>query len=157
MRLLALPVVRVAAVVAAAVFGAAVLAGALRLLPLLFAPGVSGAALPVLVRGAIAMAAEVALFVAPPVAWALVCARLVDRGDAAALASVGARPLAVVAAGWPAAAILAVAGAASSATWARDAAAPGRVVEALVTDAKRACADGDGDASRPRAAAVPIA
>jgi hypothetical protein len=138
--------------VAAGVLGVALIAGAVRVLPLLLAPGVPIALAPVLGRGVAAVALEAALFVAPPLGWALAASRLVDRGEARALFAAGVRPLRIVAGGWPVAlAVIAAAGLASG-VWGREAAAPGRAVRALLAGAREACVA----ATPPAAAEVPL-
>src|SRR6185437_7633302 len=71
-------------------------AGAVRILPLVLAPGVPLRLVPVLARGVAGVAFETALFVAPPIAWALSASRLADRGEARALFAVGVRSARVV-------------------------------------------------------------
>jgi hypothetical protein len=138
-RVFGWPAARLALAVAGGIFAVAALAGAVRVLPILLAPGVpSRVALP-LARGALGVALETSLFVAPPLAWAVAAARLVDRGEARALHALGVRPLRIVASGWPAALVVAVAAALASASWGREAAAPGRLARQLVADARLAC------------------
>lgn len=146
-RLFALPAARLTALLAGLLLAAAMLAGALRVLPLLLAEGVPLRVAPVLARGALAVALEVALFVAPPLAWALAASRMVDRGEARALFAMGVTPLRVVAGGSPV--ILAVAAAAglASAAWGREARAPGRAVREMVAEARSACVNKEPPAS----------
>ena len=112
--ILALPAARLGVAIAAGVLAVALLAGGIRVLPLLLAPGVPLRLAPVLARGVLGVALETALFVAPPIAWALATARLVERGEARALFASGVAPWTIVASTWPA--TLAVALAATLAT-----------------------------------------
>ncbi len=114
-------------------------AGLVRVLPLFLSPGVPSRLAPVLARGILAVSLETALFVAPPIGWALAASRLVDRGEARALFAVGARPLAIVAAGWPAALGVALAAALAASAWGREASAPGRVFRDLLAEGRAAC------------------
>ncbi len=98
------------------------------------------------------MSLETALFVAPPIAWALAASRLVERGEARALFAVGVRPLRVIASGWPAALGVAAAAALAAAVWGREASAPGRALRDLLAEARTACAA----ASPPAVADVPL-
>lgn len=151
-RLFAAPAARLTLAVAAGVLAVALLAGAVRVLPLLLAPGVPPRLAPVLARGVIAVALEAALFVAPPIGWALAAARLVERGEARALHAAGLSPLGIVARGWPAAiAVISAAGLAAG-LWGREARAPGRALRDLLLEARAACAS----APPPAVAEVPM-
>jgi hypothetical protein len=125
--------------VAAGVVVVSLIAGAVRVLPLLLAPGVPLGLARVLGRGIAGVSLETALFVAPPLGWALAASRLVDRGEARALFAIGVRPLRVIADGWPAALGVALAAGLASAAWGREAVAPGRVVRDLIAEARAAC------------------
>lgn len=149
-RLLALPAARLAASLAAAFLLVALLAGALRVLPLVLAPGVPLRLVPPLARGVVGMALETALLVAPPIAWALLAARLVDRGEARALAAIGVSPLRLVLGTWPALLGVALAAALAARAWGSEAAAPGRMLHDLLVEARASC-----EASPPPAA-VPV-
>ncbi len=151
-RLYAAPAARLTAVIAAAILVVALIAGAVRILPLVLAPGVPLRLVPVLVRGVAGVAFETALFVAPPIAWALAASRLADRGEARALFAVGVRPARVVASAWPAALGAALAAALASAAWGREASSPGRAVRDLLAEARAACLA----APPPAAADVPL-
>jgi hypothetical protein len=151
-RLFAAPAARLTAAVGGGILGVSLVAGAIRVLPLLLAPGVPLRLAPVLARGVAGVALETALFVAPPIAWALAGSRLVDRGEARALFAIGVRPLRIVAAGWPAALGVAVAAALAAAAWGREAAAPGRAARALLAEARAACVA----APPPAVADVPL-
>lgn len=151
-RILALPAARGTASIALGVLAVSLLAGGVRVLPLLLAPGVPLRLAPVLARGVIGVSLEIALFVAPPIAWALAAARLVERGEARALAAVGVRPLGLIASTWPAALVVAIAAGLATASWGREAAAPGRLVRELLAEAQDACRA----ANAPAAIDVPL-
>jgi hypothetical protein len=149
-RLLALPAARLGALLAAGLLVVSLLAGALRILPLLLAPGVPLRLAPVLARGLLGVSLETALFVAPPLAWALSAARLVDRGEARALFAVGVRPRALLLGAWPALVAVALCSGLAAAAWGREAAAPGKLLQDLIIEAREACE------AAPRPAAVPV-
>src|SRR5690349_2959529 len=127
------------AAVATGVLAVSLLAGAVRVLPLLLAPGVPLRLAPALGRGVLSVSLETALFVAPPIAWALAAARLVDRGEARGLFAIGVRPLRIVAGTWPSALVVVLAGGLAAASWGQEAAAPGRLVRDLLAGARAAC------------------
>jgi hypothetical protein len=149
--LLGLPAARLGAAVAAGVLAVSVLAGAIRALPILLAPGVPLGLAPVLGRAVIGVGLETALFVAPPIAWAVASARLVERGEARALFAAGVGPLRIAASTWPMALGVALAAGLAAAAWGREAAAPGRIVRDLLASARSACVE----AAPPAAADVP--
>ncbi len=151
-RLFAAPAARLAAAVAAGILAVSLIAGTVRVLPLLLAPGVPLRLAPVLARGVAAVSLETALFLAPPIAWALAASRLVERGEARALFAIGVRPLRVIASGWPAALGIAAAAALAAAVWGREAVAPGRALRDLLAEARAACAA----APPPAVADVPL-
>jgi hypothetical protein len=130
---------RYAALAGAFVLGVALVAGGVRLLPLFFAARVPMRLLPVLARAVLGVAFETALFVAPPIGWALAASRLVERGEARALFAIGVRPAGIVVEAWPAAAGLAGAAALAAALWGTEASAPGRAVRELIAEARTAC------------------
>jgi hypothetical protein len=147
------PLARVGFALAGSVSAIAVVAGTVRVLPLFFAANVPAGVLPALLRGVVAMALEVGLFVAPPIAAAVVFARAVERGEVGALAALGVRPARLVASasvGWLA---LALAGALAAMFWGSEAAAPGRMIARLMDDARAACVS----AEAPAAIEVPLA
>jgi hypothetical protein len=150
--ILALPAARLGGLIAAGVLGVSLLAGAIRVLPLLLASGVPIGLAPVFARGVLGVSLETALFVAPPIAWALATARLVERGEARALFASGVGPARIVASTWPAALAVALAAALAAASWGREASAPGRLVRDLVGEARAACSA----AKAPAAIDVPL-
>jgi hypothetical protein len=151
-RILALPAARRTASIAFGVLAVSLLAGGVRVLPLLLASGVPLRLAPVLARGVVGVSLEIALFVAPPIAWALAAARLVERGEARALFALGGRPFGLIASTWPAALVVAIAAGLAAASWGREAAAPGRLVRELLAQAQDACRD----ANAPAAIDVPL-
>ncbi len=151
-RIFAVPAARSTAAAAAGILVVAAIAGVVRVLPMFLAPGVPLRLAPVMARGIVAVSLETALFVAPPIGWALSASRLVDRGEARALFAVGVRPLRILAAGWPAAVGIALAAALAAAAWGREASAPGRVFRDLLAEGRAACAS----SPPPAAADVPL-
>ena len=151
-KLFAWPAARATGAIAAGVLAVALLAGAIRVMPLLLAPGVPAGLAPVLGRGIAAVALEAALFVAPPIGWAIAASRLVDRGEARALFAAGISPWRVVARSAPAMLLVLAAAALAAALWGREARAPGRAVRDLLAGAREACAR----AAAPAAADVPL-
>lgn len=139
-RILGAPAAWLAAGIAASMLGVAVFFGAIRVLPVLLAPSVPLALAGPLARGVLEVGLEIALLVAPPIACALAAARLVDRGDARALAAMGARPARIVLGALPAAALLALAAGLAATAWGRDAAAPGRLAREMLFEARASCA-----------------
>jgi hypothetical protein len=101
------------------------------------------------------MALETALFVAPPLAWALAASALIERGEARALSAMGVRPARIVASAWPAALDVALAAGLAGISWGREAVAPGRLVRDLVAGARAACAEASGASGK--SAAPPVA
>ena len=150
--ILALPAARLGGLIAAGVLAVSLLAGAIRVLPLLLASRAPFGLAPVFARGVLGVSLETALFVAPPIAWAQATARLVERGEARALFASGARPAQIVASTWPAALFVALASALAAASWGREASAPGRLVRDLVGEARAACSA----ATAPAAVDVPL-
>ena len=150
--LFAAPAARFTGAAAAGILAVALIAGLVRILPLFLAPGVPLRLAPVLARGIAGVSLETALFVAPPIGWALAASRLVDRGEARALFAIGVRPAQILASGWPAAAGIALAAALAAAVWGREASAPGRIFRDLLAEGRAACAS----AAPPAVADVPL-
>jgi hypothetical protein len=158
LRVLALPALRDASVVAALVTAVSLFAGAVRVMPVLLAPSVpSTLALP-FARAALAVSLEVALFVAPPIGAALAAARLVDRGEARAIFALGVSPGSLALGAWPVWLLFAVLSALASASWGREAEAPGRLLSSLLAEGRVACVASALDRPDvPHAASVPLA
>jgi hypothetical protein len=91
-------------------------------------------------RGLAAIAVEAALLVGWPIGWALAAHRLVERGEALVLLTLGERPERTLARLWPHAVVLALLVACASLVGGRDAREPGRVVTELLEEGRRACA-----------------
>src|SRR5207244_11584279 len=83
---------------------------------------------------------EAAILTGWPVGWSLASQRLVERGEARVLASLGETPAQTVLRLAPQAAVFVALLAATSASLGRDAAAPGRVVGDLLARGHDACA-----------------
>jgi hypothetical protein len=141
LRILAFPAARLTGGIAAGVLFVGLIAGAVRLLPLLAAPGVPVRFVLPLARGAAGAALETALLLAPSLAWALASGRLVDRGEARALYAIGISPFRILTSAWPSALLVALAAALAAAAWGREAVAPGRLVRDLLAEARAACVE----------------
>lgn len=134
---------------------AALVGAAVRLLPWVLDPTIPWGTLAPFARSLLEVAVEASLLVGWPVGWALATARLVERGEADALASVGEAPIETLRRLVPQAALVVALLAVTSAALGRDAAAPGRIVRALLDEGRAACA---GPVSRegPGTHAVPF-
>ena len=139
LRILAFPAARLTGWIAAGVLFVGIIAGAVRLLPLLVAPEVPARFVLPLARGVAGAALETALVLAPALGWAICSGRLVDRGEARALFAVGLSPLRITAGAWPSALLFALAAGLAAAAWGREAVAPGRLVRDLLAEARAAC------------------
>jgi hypothetical protein len=133
---------------------AALVGAGVRVLPWALDPSIPWATLAPFAWSLLAMAVEAAVLTGWPVGWALAAARLVERGEAGVLASLGERPLRTVGRLTPQAALFAAALGLTSVTLGRDAAAPGRVVGALLAEGRAACAPPTNGA--PATHAVPF-
>jgi hypothetical protein len=156
-RVLALPALRLTGIVAALVLALGLFAGAVRVLPILLASALPLRLAAPLARGVLGMSLETALFVAPPLAWALAASALIERGEARALSAIGVRPARIVASAWPAALVVALAAGLAGISWGREAVAPGRLVRDLVAGARAACAEASGASGKSAANALPVA
>jgi hypothetical protein len=136
---------------------AALVGAAVRLLPWVLDPSIPWSTLAPFARSLLAVAVEAAILTGWPVGWALAAARLVERGEARVLASIGERPIQTVLRLAPQAALFAAMLAFTSVALGRDAAAPGRIVGALLTEGRAAC-EKTADRSReaPATHAVPF-
>lgn len=136
---------------------AALVGAAVRLLPWVLDPSIPWATLAPFARSLLAVAFEAAILTGWPVGWALAAARLVERGEAAVLASVGERPTQTVLRLVPQAALFVALLAFTSVALGRDAAAPGRIVGALLAEGRAACgAPGERSLEKPATHAVPF-
>lgn len=115
-------------------------AACVRVLPWLLEPNLPTAVALPFARSLLVLACEAALVVGWPLGWALAAARLIDRGEARVLATLGESPTAT-------ARRLSVQGLALVSALGgvallggRDASAPGGVVQELLDEGERACA-----------------
>ncbi|MRG94332.1 hypothetical protein [Polyangium spumosum] len=158
LRLLALPTLRDASLVAALVASVSLLAGLVRLMPLLLAPSVPARLGLPFARAALAVSLEVAFVVAPALGAALAAARLVDRGEARAVFALGASPRSLVASALPVWLLAFALSGLASLAWGLEAEAPGRLAARLLVDGRAACVDfAARDPRSPHAATVPLA
>lgn len=150
------------ALVATSLVLAAALAGAaVRLLPWALEPSIPWATLAPFARSLLAIAIEAAVLTGWPVGWSLAAARLIERGEAGVLASLGERPLQTMLRLMPQAALFVAVLFATSLALGRDAAAPGRVIGALLAEGRAACVQGakeeeEAEATSPATHAVPF-
>lgn len=134
---------------------AATVAAAVRILPWVLDPSIPWATLGPFAKSLAAVALEAAILTGWSVGWALATARLVERGEARVLASLGESPLRTVARLGPQAGIFVIVLAVTSIILGREAAAPGRVVGALLAEGRAACAR-EADLVPPPTHAVPF-
>jgi len=135
---------RGAALATLVVLLAAVVGAAVRILPWVLDPSIPWATLSPFAKSLLAVACEAALLTGWPVGWALATARLVERGEARALASLGESPARTVGRLGPQAALFVLILGVTSLLLGREAAAPGRVVQALLAEGRAACASAAG-------------
>jgi hypothetical protein len=119
---------------------AALVAVAVRVLPWLLDPSVPWQAAEPFARTLASLALEVAILVGWPVGWGLAGQRLVERGEARVLATLGERPSRTLLRLAPQGVLLAALLGAVSFVGGRDAREPGRVVRELVAQSRAACA-----------------
>ncbi len=148
---------RGAAVASLLVLLAALVGAAVRLLPWVLDPSIPWATLAPFARSLLAIAIEAAILTGWPVGWAIATARLVERGEARVLASVGERPVQTLLRLAPQALLFAIMLAVTSLALGRDAAAPGRIVGALLAEGRAACGRAqDASEAAPATHAVPF-
>lgn len=121
---------------------AALAGAAVRLLPWALDPAVAWSTLAPFARSLVAVAFEAALMIGWPVGWALATQRLVERGEARVLASLGERPARTIGRLLPQGVVLASVLVLSSVALGRETRAPGRVVNALLAEGRASCAPG---------------
>jgi len=119
---------------------AALVGAAVRLLPWALDPTIPWTTLAPFAKSLLSVAIEAAVVTGWGVGWSLAAQRLVERGEALVLASLGESPPRTILRLAPQAAVLALVLAFSSLALGRDAAAPGRVVDALLTQGRTSCA-----------------
>jgi len=137
------PAAAAAVLVATGLILIAALVGAtVRLLPWALDPAITWSTLGPFAKSLLAVAFEAALMTGWPVGWALATQRLVERGEARVLASLGEPPARTIARLVPQALVLGTALVLSSVALGRDAVAPGRVVNELLEQGRAACVPG---------------
>ncbi len=152
---IALAALRRATVATLLVLLAALAGATTQVLPWALDPSIPWIALAPFARSLFEVALEAAILTGWSVGWALAAARLVSRGEANVLASLGEAPWQTLRRLAPQGALFVVLLAATSTALGRDAAAPGRIVRALVKDGRSACSDAM-DRATPRTLAVPF-
>ena len=146
---------RGAALASLLVLVAALVGVAVRLLPWVLDPTIPWAVLAPFARSLLAVAVEAAVLTGWPVGWALAAARLVERGEAGVLASVGEAPTQTVSRLLPQSALFVAVLGITSVVLGRDAAAPGRIVRALIDEGRASCVQ-ESSRSTPATHAVPF-
>ena len=146
---------RGALVASVLVLVAALVGAAVRLLPWVLDPSIPWATLAPFARSLVAVAVEAAVLTGWPVGWAVATSRLVERGEARVLASLGETPLQTVLRLMPQAALFVTVLGFTSMVLGRDAAAPGRIVGALLAEGRAACGD-LSSRDKPATHAVPF-
>lgn len=126
---------------------AAGLGGVVRLLPWLLDPAVTFRLAAPFARGLAALACEAALVVGWPVGWAIATMRVVERGEARALATLGESAARTVLRLAPQGLALACALGFVSFVGGREASEPGRVVTDLIARGREACLGVTSDAT----------
>lgn len=121
---------------------AALVGATIRLLPWALDPAITWGTLAPFAKSLLAVAFEAALMTGWPVGWALATQRLVERGEARVLASLGEPPARTIARLTPQALAFGTALVLSSVALGREAVAPGRVVNELLEQGRAACAPG---------------
>lgn len=141
-----------AAIATLLLLSAALLGAAIRVLPWVLDPQIPWRVAAPFVRSLVSLAMEAAFFTGWPIGWALAAHRLVERGEARLLLTLGERPSRTALALWPYGLVFGISLALVSFVGGRDAEAPGRVVNELIEEGRTACASGSVDSS-----AVPFA
>jgi hypothetical protein len=121
------------------ILAAALVGASIRLLPWALDPSIAWSTLAPFTKSLLAVAFEAALMTGWPVGWALATQRLVDRGEARVLASLGEAPEQTVLRLAPQALTFGLVLLVASALMGREAVAPGRVVNALLQDGHASC------------------
>ncbi len=118
---------------------AALIGAAVRLLPWVLDPTIPWATLAPFARSLFAVAVEAAVLTGWPVGWALATTKLVERGEAGVLASLGEAPSQTLTRLVPQGVLFVAMLGFTSLALGRDAAAPGRIVRALIDEGRAAC------------------
>jgi len=140
---IARPAANAAIVATMLILGAAVVGATIRLLPWVLDPAIAWGTLAPFAKSLLAVAFEAALLIGWPVGWALATQRLVERGEARVLASLGEPPTRTVVRLLPQGVVLGALLVLSSVVLGREAVAPGRVVNALLAEGRASCKPGD--------------
>lgn len=140
---LAAPAARAAGGATLVILGAALIGATIRLLPLALDPVISWGTLAPFAKSLFAVAFEAALLTGWPVGWALATQRLVERGEARVLASLGESPARTIGRLLPQAVLFGTVLVLSSMMLGREAVAPGRVVNALLAKGRSSCEPGE--------------
>lgn len=130
---------RAAAIASLLVLAAATVGAAIRLLPWALDPTIPWATLAPFAKSLFAVAFEAAILTGWPVGWALAAQRSKESGQARVLATLGESPAATLKRLAPQAIFLAVVLAISSLAFGQEAAAPGKIVNALLDEGRAAC------------------
>jgi hypothetical protein len=135
--------VRAAWVATGLLFAAASVGVMIRVLPWALEPSIPWGTLAPFAKSLAEVAVEVSLMMGLPMGWAMAAGRFVERGEFRALAALGESPFRTMTRllpqAFPFVALLLV----TSTLLGRDAAAPGRVVNALLAEGRAACAPGE--------------
>ncbi len=134
---------------------AALVGAAVRLLPWVLDPSIPWSTLAPFARSLVSVAVEAAILTGWPVGWALAAARLVERGEARVLASLGETPSQTLMRLVPQAVLFVLLLGFTSVALGRDAAAPGRIVGALLAEGRSAC-ETPSHGATPATHAVPF-
>ena len=139
---IAAPAANAAIGATALILGAALVGALIRLLPWALDPAISWGTLAPFAKSLLAVAFEAALLIGWPVGWALATQRLVERGEARVLATLGEAPSRTARRLLPQGVVFGAVLVLSSAVLGREAAAPGRVVNALLVEGRASCRPG---------------
>ena len=131
---------------------AALLAGAVRVLPWLLDPDVPARAALPFARGVAELAIEAAVMIGWPIGWALAALRFAERGEARAMMLLGESPAKTALAQWRVAAPFVIMLTIASSLGAFDANAPGRMAQELLAQGRAACAA----TTTPRTYSIPF-
>lgn len=139
---IAAPAASAAMLATGLILGAALVGVLIRILPWVLDPAISWTTLAPFAKSLLAVAFEAALLIGWPVGWALATQRLVERGEARVLATLGEAPSRTARRLLPQGLAFGAVLILSSVVLGREAAAPGRVVNALLVEGRASCAPG---------------
>lgn len=139
---IAAPAANAAIVATTLILGAAIVGVLIRILPWILDPAISWSTLAPFAKSLLAVAFEAALLIGWPVGWALATQRLVERGEARVLATLGEAPSRTVRRLLPQGLAFGAVLVLSSVVLGREAVAPGRVVNALLVEGRASCTPG---------------